>query len=128
MGKFQIFWQNPKDYPLWKNYNVWTFSTSCFYCLKKPFPPSSILWNVLFCPVLPRIERWKIFKFFTENMDYPFGKIVVSRFFLTFYFYTPKRCSSFLKCRETHIPGLFSHKYKDGKISNFWPKPWILKK
>ena len=91
------------DYPLWKNSTFWNFSTCCFYCLKIPFPPSTISWNVFFWPVLCRIERWKCFKFLTENMDYPLRKNPNFSFFLTFYFYSSKGFSSFLKCRETHI-------------------------
>ena len=79
------------------------FSTCFFYCLKRPFPPSTISWNVFFWPVLRRIERWKCFKFLTENMDYPLRKNPNFSFFVTFYFYSPKGFSSFLKCRETHI-------------------------
>ena len=78
------------------------FLTCCFYCLKRPFPPSTISWNVFFWPGLRRIERWKCFKFLTENMDYPLRKNPNFSFFLTFYFYSPKGFRSFLKCRETH--------------------------
>ena len=118
-GEISNFLTKPMDYPLWKNSTFWKFSTCCFYCLKRPFPPSTISWNVFFWAVLRRIERWKCFKFLTENIDYPLRKNPNFSSFLTFCFYSPKRFSSFLKCRETHIPGLFSHKYKDGKISNF---------
>ena len=44
-------------------------------------------------------------------MDYPLWKNPNFFDFSTSFFYSPRRRSSFLQYRETHIPGLSSHKY-----------------
>ena len=46
------------------------------------------------------------------------------RLFELLVFFGVERRFFFLEYRETHLPGVFSRKQKDGKIDHFRPKPW----
>ena len=41
-------------------------------------------------------------------------------------FYSLEKRFFFLEYRKRHFPGLYCLK-KDGKMANFWPKPWVWK-
>ena len=56
------------DHPTWKKSKFWTFLTFCSYCLNRRFSLLEYRKNVLFSPILPKIERWKIFKVVTKTM------------------------------------------------------------
>ena len=58
----------------------------------------------------------------------PCGKMAIFLTFLTSCFYNLEKRFFVQEYRETHFPGLFCLKQKDGKIDTFRPKPWTLRK
>ena len=112
MEKFQTFYQNHGLTPLEKSLLFYFFN---FLILesKNAFFPSKILSNRFSCLILPKIKRWKNFKFLTKTMDQPLWKnpsFSIFLFLLFLHFYNLKTLFSFLEYGRTHFPGLFFFK------------------
>ena len=83
MENFQIFDQNHGVTPLEKCQFL-DFLTFCFLQYKKAFFLSRILSNTVSFLILPKIIRWKMFKFYIKTMDYPLWKNPNSLTFFNF--------------------------------------------
>ena len=56
----------------------------------------------------------------------PFGKMSIFRLFEHVLLYSLERPFFALQYHKTHFPGLYCLKKTDGKIANFWAKPWVI--
>ena len=56
----------------------------------------------------------------------PFGKMSIFRLFEHVVLYSLERPFFALQYHKTHFPGLYCLKKTDGKIANFWAKPWVI--
>ena len=69
------FWTKTMDYPLWKDLDFSTFSTSCYYSLQRRFFALEYhKTNFAGLHILKK-KRWKMANFGPKPWTIPFGKI-----------------------------------------------------
>ena len=118
MAKCQIFQHNPWTIPFEKIPIFGLFLTSCFYCLNRRF--SLLVYREKYYSGLFCLEQKDgRFQIFDKNHGLSPSEKFLFFVLFNFLFLQCERRSAFLKYRETHIPGLFSHKYKHAKFEIF---------
>ena len=107
-------------WPLWKNVNLSTFSTSSFYMLERRF--FALEYRKSHFPGLyglkKKLENWPFL-----DQNHGFTSLEKSRFFdcWTFCFYRLERLFFVLENRKRHFAGLYSL-IKRRKNGHFWTK------
>ena len=121
--KHDQFLRKTKGYPLWKNVNFSSFSTSCFYCLEKSF--FVLEYHKKHFPGLYYLKKKhrKIANFWAKPWVNPFGKMSIFWTFSTSCFYCLERRFFVLEYHKTPFSGPYCPKIRDGKMANFWGKP-----
>ena len=118
------FWPKPWVNPFCKNLSFSTFSTCCFYSVHRRFfvlEYRKTHFPGLYC--LKKNYR-KMANFWPKPWVNPFWKNLNFSTFWTYGFYRLETRFFAVEYRKTHFPGLCCPKKKDGKMANFWPKPW----
>ena len=73
------FWTKTMDQPLWKKLNFLTYSTSCFYSLKRHFSLENIIKHIFLTYIPPPKKDQKIANFGPKPWTNPFGKNSIFR-------------------------------------------------
>ena len=123
MEKSQILDQNDGLTPLQKC-QFFDFLNFLFLLPRKAFLRSRIEKNTFLWPILPK-KSWKNGHFLTKTISQQLCKNVYFSTFWTSCFYYLERRFFVQEYSNTHFPGLYCLKKKDGKMANFWPKPWF---
>ena len=118
-------WTKNKGQPLWKNVNFSTFSTCCFYSIKRRF--FVLQYHKRHFPGLSCLKKqsWKNGHLWTKNKDQPLWKNVNFSTFSISCFYSLKRRFLVLEYRKRYFSGLYCLKEKVGKMAIFGPKQWV---
>ena len=114
-------------YPLWKNVNLSTFSTSCFYRLESWFFVVKYRkrhFSGLYC-LKKKVGKMVIFG--RIPWVNPFGKMSIFRLFWKscLFVYSLERHFFLLEYPKRYFPRLYCLKRKVLKIAIFSPKPWL---
>ena len=114
-----IFGQKP-----WKNVNLSTFRTSCFYSLERLF--FVLEYSKRHFPGLSSLKKKfvKMAIFGQKPWVNPFRKMSIFRLFELLVFIAQKSFF-FLEYRERHFPSLNCLKKKFGKMAISGTKPWL---
>ena len=120
-----IFLKNTIDYPSSKNANFFTSFDLLFLLARKVCFHSRILWNPLWCSIMPKIKRWKNWKFFNKTMDSPLWKNALFSTFFLVVFRCLGRRFFVLHYGKRQFPLLYCLKKKVGKMAIFGPKTWV---
>ena len=120
MGKSHIFDQNHGLTTLEKSQFFFIALTCCFYSLERRF--FLLKYRKTHFPGLYYLKK-KMGK--RPIFDQNHGKNLNFSTVWTCCFYSLKRCFFLLEYRKTHFPALYCLKKNNGKIANFWPKPWV---
>ena len=70
------------------------------------------------------IKNGRMADFGPKPWTNPFGKISIFRLLELFFFYCLERLFFALEYHKTHFPGHYCLTIKNGRISDFGPKPW----
>ena len=102
-----------------------TFSTSCFYSIKRRF--FVLQYHKRHLPGLSCLKKqsWKNGHLSTKNKGQPLLKNVNFSTFSTSCFYSLKRRFLVLEYRKRYFSGLYCLKEKVGKTAIFGPKQWV---
>ena len=111
--------------PLWRNINFLTFSTSCFYSLKRRFLVLEYRKRHFPCLYCLKKQSWKNGHFWTKTMDWPLWKNVNFLTFSSSCFYRLERRFFVLEYRKRYFPSLYCLEKKVGKMAIFGREPCV---
>ena len=123
MEKRPILDQNHGLTPLEK-LNFSTFSTSCFYSIKRHFSLENIIKHIFLAQIAQKKEDKKMANFGPKPWTNPFGKNSIFRLSKHLVFIAQKGVLSLQNTIKHIFLPYIALKKEDGKMTNFGPKPW----